>query len=131
MPRNRRSHGISAVREDRSQGLGDRLWALGNRRHLRADDELKPTGVKYDKTLPQFALRWVLSNAIVGTALVGFREPLEVTENLRALGWTISPAQVAEAARLLEEVLPLDPPIQSPARFLPHLVQDAETNSNY
>ena len=30
---------------------------------------------KYGKTLPQFALRWTLSNPVVGTALVGFRTP--------------------------------------------------------
>ena len=42
------------------------------RRNLAAVDELKRLAAKYGKTLPQFGLRWTLSNPAVGTALVGF-----------------------------------------------------------
>ena len=65
-------------------------------RNLDAVEDLKRLAAKYKKTLPQFALRWTLSNPVVGTALVGFRTPAEVTENLGALGWTISPADMAQ-----------------------------------
>jgi len=65
-------------------------------RNLAAVDELKRLAAKYGKTLPQFALRWTLSNPVIGTALVGFRTPAEVTENLGALGWDISTADMAE-----------------------------------
>ena len=71
-------------------------------RNLQAVDDLKRLAAKYDKTLPQFALRWTLSNPVVGTALVGFREPAEVTENLGALGWTISADDMAEIDAILE-----------------------------
>ena len=47
-------------------------------------------------------MRWTLSNPAVGTALVGFREPPEVTENLGALGWTISAADMVEIDAILE-----------------------------
>jgi myo-inositol catabolism protein IolS len=70
-------------------------------RNLDAVEDLKRLGAKYEKTLPQFALRWTLSNPIVGTALVGFRTPAEVTENLGALGWTISAADMAEIDDIL------------------------------
>jgi aryl-alcohol dehydrogenase-like predicted oxidoreductase len=70
-------------------------------RNLRAVEDLKPLAAKYGKTLPQFALRWTLSNPVVSTALVGFREPAEVAENLGALGWTISPADMAEVDAIL------------------------------
>jgi aryl-alcohol dehydrogenase-like predicted oxidoreductase len=66
------------------------------RRNLAAVDELKRLAAKYGKTLPQFALRWTLSNPAVGTALVGFRTPAEVTENLGALGWEIGYADILE-----------------------------------
>ena len=56
---------------------------------------------KYEKTLPQFALRWTLSSPVVGTALVGFRTPAEVRENLGALGWEISKADMAEVDAIL------------------------------
>jgi len=70
-------------------------------RNLEAVEDLKRLAAKYGKTLPQFALRWTLSNPVVGTALVGFREPAEVTENLGALGWTIAAADMAEVDEIL------------------------------
>jgi aryl-alcohol dehydrogenase-like predicted oxidoreductase len=71
-------------------------------RNLAAVEELKRLAAGYSKTLPQFALRWVLSNPVVGTALVGFREPAEVNENLGALGWAISGLDLAEVDAILE-----------------------------
>ena len=70
-------------------------------RNLKSVEELKRLAAKYDKTLPQFALRWALGNPVVSTALVGFREPAEVTENLGALGWTISGTDLAEIDAIL------------------------------
>jgi len=63
-------------------------------RNLRAVEELKIMAAKYGKSLPQFALRWTLSNPAIHTGLVGFRHPAEVEENMGALGWSISPADM-------------------------------------
>ncbi len=70
-------------------------------RNLAAVEELKQLATKYGKTLPQFALRWTLGKPVVGTALFGFRTPDEVTENLGALGWEISNADMAEVDTVL------------------------------
>jgi aryl-alcohol dehydrogenase-like predicted oxidoreductase len=70
-------------------------------RNLSAVAELKRLAAKYDKTLPQFALRWTLGSPVVGTALVGFRRPAEVSENLGALGWEISAADMVEVDAIL------------------------------
>ncbi len=70
-------------------------------RNLAAVEDLKRLAANYDKTLPQFALRWTLANPVVSTALVGFREPAEVRENLGALGWTISAGDMAEIDTIL------------------------------
>jgi aryl-alcohol dehydrogenase-like predicted oxidoreductase len=70
-------------------------------RNLAAVEELKRLAAKYDTTLPQFALRWALGNPAVSTALVGFREPAEVTENLGALGGSISDADLADIDAIL------------------------------
>src|SRR6266568_1321189 len=64
-------------------------------RNLRAVEELKALAAEYHKTLPQFALRWTLSNPVISVALVGCRQTSEVEENLGALGWSISEADVA------------------------------------
>ena len=64
-------------------------------RNLRAVEELKTLAAKYGKTLPQFALRWTLSQPAIHTGLVGFRRPAEVEENLGALDFTISAEDMA------------------------------------
>jgi myo-inositol catabolism protein IolS len=64
-------------------------------RNLRAVEELKLLAAKYDKSLPQFALRWTLSHPAIATGLVGFRRPDEVSENLGALGFTIADQDMA------------------------------------
>jgi aryl-alcohol dehydrogenase-like predicted oxidoreductase len=70
-------------------------------RNLAAVEDLKRLAAKHGKTLPQFALRWTLSNPVVGTALVGFRTPAEVSENLGALGWEASRADMEEVDAIL------------------------------
>jgi len=65
-------------------------------KNLRAVEELKGVAKRYNKTLPQLALRWTTSNPVVSTALVGCRNPGEVDDNLGALGWTISDADMRE-----------------------------------
>jgi hypothetical protein len=70
-------------------------------RNLAAVEDLKRLAAKNGKSLPQFALRWTLGNPVVGTALVGFRAPFEVTENLGALGWEISNADMTEVDAIL------------------------------
>jgi aryl-alcohol dehydrogenase-like predicted oxidoreductase len=64
-------------------------------RNLSAVAELKALAAEYQKTLPQFALRWTTSNPVISVALVGCRQASEVEENLGALGWAISAADMA------------------------------------
>ena len=71
-------------------------------RNLAAVEELKTLAAKYGKTLPQFALRWTLGNPAISTALVGFRHPSEVLENLGSLGWSISDADMKEVDAIFE-----------------------------
>ena len=59
-------------------------------RNVRAVNELKTIAAKYDKSLPQLALRWTTSNPAISTALVGCRTVAEVEDNVGAIGWTIS-----------------------------------------
>ena len=64
--------------------------------NLRAVEELKPIAKRYGKSLPQFALRWTLSNPVISTALVGCRNEREANDNLGAIGWSISDADMKE-----------------------------------
>jgi len=65
-------------------------------RNLRAVEDLKAMAKRYDKSLPQFALRWTLSNPVISTALVGCRNEREVNDNVGALGWSISDSDMKE-----------------------------------
>ena len=63
-------------------------------KNLKVVEDLKGLAAKYGKTLPQFALRWTLTNPVVSTALVGCRNVNEVNDNMGALGWSISEADM-------------------------------------
>jgi myo-inositol catabolism protein IolS len=63
--------------------------------NVRAVEELKGVAAHYGKSLPQLALRWAISHQAVSTALVGCRNVAEVEDNVGAIGWEISAADLA------------------------------------
>ncbi len=70
--------------------------------NIKAVEELKGLAASYDKSLPQFALRWTLSHPAVSTALVGCRKATEVEDNVGALGWDIRQEDFAEIDAIFE-----------------------------
>lgn len=58
-------------------------------RNVDTVEELKEIAAEFDKTVAELALRWVLSNPLVSVALVGFRNPEEVSWNLDGLDWKL------------------------------------------
>ncbi len=71
-------------------------------RNVRAVEELKGIAARYDKSLPQFALRWAISHPAVSTALVGCRNIAEVEDNIGAVGWSISDDDLADIDAIFE-----------------------------
>lgn len=55
------------------------------------DEIAKETG----KTVPQIALNWLLQRPTVATLVIGARNEEQLRANLGALGWKLTPAQVA------------------------------------
>jgi aryl-alcohol dehydrogenase-like predicted oxidoreductase len=55
------------------------------------DEVAKETG----KTIPQVALNWVLQRPTVSTVIVGARNEEQLRANLGAVGWNLTPEQVA------------------------------------
>ncbi len=70
--------------------------------NIKAVEELKGLAASYDKSLPQFALRWTLSHPALSTALVGCRKATEVEDNVGALGWDIRQEDFAEIDAIFE-----------------------------
>ena len=66
------------------------------RRNMQVVEELKPIAEALGKKVPHLALRWVLSNPAVSTALVGTRTDKEVEDNLGALDWSLSEGDMKE-----------------------------------
>jgi aryl-alcohol dehydrogenase-like predicted oxidoreductase len=56
------------------------------------DDIVKETG----KTLPQIALNWLLQRPTVSSVIVGARNETQLRQNLGAVGWSLSPGQIAK-----------------------------------
>ena len=80
-----------------SAGFDGGMLALEHRaRNIQVVDELKSVAAKLGKTMPQLALRWVLSNPAVSTALVGTLRTKEFEENMGTLGWALSAEDLRE-----------------------------------
>jgi aryl-alcohol dehydrogenase-like predicted oxidoreductase len=58
-------------------------------------DALEAVAAETGKTVPQVALNWVLRRPSVATVIVGARNEAQLRENLGAVGWALTPAQVA------------------------------------
>src|SRR6516162_9877871 len=54
------------------------------------DEIAKETG----KTVPQIALNWLLQRPTVSTLVIGARDEKQLRDNLGAVGWNLTPAQV-------------------------------------
>jgi aryl-alcohol dehydrogenase-like predicted oxidoreductase len=55
------------------------------------DAVAKETG----KSVPQIALNWLLQRPTVANVIVGARNEEQLRENLGAVGWSLTPAQIA------------------------------------
>ncbi|WP_341676260.1 aldo/keto reductase [Niveibacterium sp. SC-1] len=56
------------------------------------DEVAKETG----KTLPQIAINWVLQRPTVSNVIIGARNEEQLRQNLGAIGWTLTPEQIAK-----------------------------------
>jgi len=56
------------------------------------DEVAKETG----KTVPQIALNWLLQRPSVANVIVGARNEEQLRQNLGAVGWNLTPSQVAK-----------------------------------
>ena len=60
-------------------------------------DALDEIAVETGKTIPQVALNWLLQRPTVSTILIGARNEEQLRDNLGAVGWSLSAAQVARS----------------------------------
>jgi aryl-alcohol dehydrogenase-like predicted oxidoreductase len=75
-------------------------------RLYRIVDVLEEVAAETGKSIPQIALNWLLQRPTVSTVLIGARDEQQLRENLGAVGWQLSPQQMAR----LDTVSAVTPP---------------------
>jgi aryl-alcohol dehydrogenase-like predicted oxidoreductase len=90
------------VRRGRPLPEGSRLHDTGafappvdDERLYRIVDALDIVAEETGKTVPQVALNWLLQRPTVSTVLMGARNEEQLRQNLGAIGWNLTPEQVA------------------------------------
>lgn len=61
----------------------------------RVVDALDEIAAETGKTVPQIALNWLLQRPTVATVVIGARNEEQLKQNLGAVGWNLTPEQVA------------------------------------
>ncbi|MBN2851681.1 MAG: aldo/keto reductase, partial [Clostridia bacterium] len=57
---------------------------------IEINEKLKVYAKRYQKSLTQIAINWVINQPGITTAIVGAKTPEQVIENVKAIGWTLS-----------------------------------------
>lgn len=63
---------------------------------FRVLDAIDEVAAETGKTVPQIALNWLLQRPTVSTVLIGARNEEQLRQNLGAVGWNLTPEQVAK-----------------------------------
>ena len=61
----------------------------------RIVDALDVIAAETGKTIPQVAINWLLQRPTVASVIIGARNEEQLRQNLGAVGWTLTPAQIA------------------------------------
>ena len=64
-------------------------------RLYRVIDALENVAAETGKSVPQVAINWLLQRPTVSSVLIGARNEAQLVDNLGAVGWNLTPAQVA------------------------------------
>ena len=59
-------------------------------------DALDEVSQEVDKSIPQVALNWLLQRPTVTTIIIGARNEEQLVQNIGAVGWNLTPEQVAK-----------------------------------
>jgi aryl-alcohol dehydrogenase-like predicted oxidoreductase len=81
---------------------------VGDEYLYRVIDALDAVAAETGRTVPQIALNWLMQRPTVATIIIGARNEDQLRQNLGAVGWTLTPAQVAvlDAASAVTPIYP-------------------------
>jgi len=58
--------------------------------NLKIIEKIEKIAEKYNKTCAQLALKWILENPSVTSVIVGVKNPEQITQNIKAIGWKLN-----------------------------------------
>jgi aryl-alcohol dehydrogenase-like predicted oxidoreductase len=88
----RRGTGIPAL--SRLHSTADKGPPVDDEHLFKVVDALVEVGEEVGKSVPQVALNWLLQRPTVASVIIGARDETQLRENLGAIGWSLTPAQV-------------------------------------
>ncbi len=68
---------------------------VDDERLYRVIETLEVIAAETDKTVPQIAINWLLSRPTVSSVIIGARTEDQLRQNLGAVGWSLTPEQIA------------------------------------
>jgi aryl-alcohol dehydrogenase-like predicted oxidoreductase len=68
---------------------------VDDERLYRVVDAIDAIAAETGKTVTQIAINWLLQRPTVSTIILGARDERQLQENLGAIGWSLTPAQIA------------------------------------
>lgn len=71
--------------------------------HLDLIEQLGELASRYDRSLPELAIAWTLSNPAVTAAIVGARKPSQIQETARSADWRLDEQALSAIESMLEE----------------------------
>ena len=72
-------------------------------RLYRIVDALDAVGQEVGKSVPQVALNWLLQRPTVCSVIIGARNEEQLVQNIGAVGWALTPAQIAVLDKASEQ----------------------------
>jgi aryl-alcohol dehydrogenase-like predicted oxidoreductase len=86
------------------------IWGppVDDERLYRVVDALDIVAAETGKTVPQIAMAWLLTRPTVSSVIIGARNEAQLRDNLGAIGWSLSPEQIARLNKA-SDVMPAYP----------------------
>jgi aryl-alcohol dehydrogenase-like predicted oxidoreductase len=91
----RRGQSLPATTRLRSQLSNDKGPPVADDYVYRVVDALDAVAAETGRTVPQIALNWLLQRPTVATVIIGARDEQQLRDNLGAVGWSLTPDQMA------------------------------------
>ena len=100
----RRNAPVPETSRLQSQTVIDSGPPVDNEYVYRVVDALDAVAEETNKTVPQIALNWLLQRPTVATVVIGARNEEQLKQNLGAVGWNLTPEQVARLDKASEPI---------------------------